>query len=97
MSNSRDENENCNNALLIKLDKRERSKFDNSHIPNQTKQNNYFAMKDHYNSMEIIEEEKSNFISKLNLAIPPEKIISQNNSLYTDSPLIKDLNYGIKY
>lgn len=50
--------------------------------------NNYFAAKNmQANAMEtIIEEEKSGFLSKHNLAIPPERIISQNNSLYTTTP-----------
>lgn len=51
--------------------------------------NNYFYKnQNNPNAMEtIIEEEKSGFISKHILAIPPEKIISQDNSLYTDAHL----------
>jgi len=75
--------------IKITKDANSKSKNNSGAFPIASLSNNYFASKNsHGNAMEtIIEEEKSGFITKHNLAIPPDKIISQNDSLYTTSPI----------
>jgi len=62
--------------------------YNTEEFPTTNTANNYFAPQNSdISPMNTIEEvDKSNIISKHDLAIPPDKIMDQDDSLYTTTP-----------